>query len=166
MEFSNLRGNNGEVLHEHNHESIPNIGTVIKLKNGGKVSYISSMIPADMMFRVYNDDDDVDYSFQGNKLNENVTFISLDEYVRELALIEIKEALKSLDSGYENRYKFPRKLSPQYVDEILDELGATEGIGEDWNGCGLDWSMDLNIDGVKVHAWGSGYDGSLLFKKE
>lgn len=80
-------------------------------------------------------------------------------------LEEVKEKIRNMETGYENMFTHTEKLPPNSVDRILDELGCGSQIGEDWNGCDLDWSVDFEFEGMKMHAWGSGYSGSMNFQK-
>jgi hypothetical protein len=77
----------------------------------------------------------------------------------------LKEKLRSQEVGFENNWVYPDRIPPAQVDEILYALGNSEEIGRDWNGCDLDWSQEVNFEGMKFSVWGSAYMGSLVFKK-
>ena len=80
---------------------------------------------------------------------------------------ELKEQLRIMGTGSDNVFIHPDKMPPEVVDSILDELGYPDTIGEDWNGCDLDWSAidDIEFEGMKFHICGSGYSSSMVFQK-
>ena len=82
-----------------------------------------------------------------------------------MSIEEIKQKLTEMGTGYQNVWVYPIKLPPEEVDKILDQLGFPHNIGEDWNGCDLDWSGTITLNGMEIDVWGSGYGGSMVFQK-
>lgn len=83
-----------------------------------------------------------------------------------MELNELKEKLKTMEIGYDDKFTYPNEIPPEQIDKILDEFGVSETLGEDWNGCDLDWSRDFKYEGMTFSAWGSGYSGSMVISRE
>ena len=79
---------------------------------------------------------------------------------------QLKEQLRNQEVGYENIFKYPTKIPPRQIDNILDELGCDHQIAEDGNGWELSYSVTFNFEGMKITAYGSGYSGSMVFEVE
>ena len=78
---------------------------------------------------------------------------------------QLKQTLRDIKSGYGNTFRYPRDVPPNTVDEILHDFGHSGQISENWNGCDFDWSWNFEFEGMEFECWGSGYYGSLVFKK-
>ena len=79
---------------------------------------------------------------------------------------QLKQTLRDRKNGFEHSFKYPNKLAPNDVDGILQYFGFEEQISYNWNGCDFDWSWDFKFEGMEFECWGSGYYGSLVFKKK
>ena len=65
---------------------------------------------------------------------------------------ELKEKLKPMECGMSGYFTHPKRMPPTEVDGILNELGCREQIGENWNGCDLDWFNNIEFEGMKILA--------------
>ena len=78
----------------------------------------------------------------------------------------LKDKLRNQEVGSVGSWVYPYNIPPTQVDKILATLGSSESIGQDWNGCDLDWSQKINFEGNEFIVWGSAYEGSLVFHKK
>ena len=83
----------------------------------------------------------------------------------EKLIEQIKAKLRTLE--VHDDYILDDNYPPRTVDKLLGEIsGKGVCIGEDWNGCDLDWSVWFDFEGKKIYSWGSAYDGNVGFERE
>lgn len=85
--------------------------------------------------------------------------------VDKLDYVSIVDEIAQLE--VDDYWKYPKELSPDSINEKLQELGISEDITADWNGCDLDWSIiDPFLLGDKEYEiWGCATSGSFMFRR-